>query len=173
MTNLKLKISPELLKKSKNIQKKFDAQKTHDKFNCKTNYIGLLGEMVFNEYLKKIKAEFEWEEFVKKGWSKPDFVIDEKSIDLKTTFSDVMWMQKERFDIYIYSQINKEETELTLKGWLSKDEIAERKCNEEKCKVVFRGNRRDWVFDPLQMFDLKLLSWLKLSNKNTQDAFNF
>ena len=96
-----------------------------------------------------------------------------KSIDLKTTFSDVMWMQKERFDIYIYSQINKEETELTLKGWLSKDEIAERKCNEEKCKVVFRGNRRDWVFDPLQMFDLKLLSWLKLPNKNTQDAFNF
>ena len=52
MKELTLPISLEQLLAAKQQQKDFDAQKTYDKFKCDTNYVGLLGEMVLNDYLE-------------------------------------------------------------------------------------------------------------------------
>ena len=95
---MKLSITPEQIAWAKKEQAKFDAQKTHNKFKCSTNYIGLLGEVVFDQFLKDYGIEYKWIKFTKKGWKDPDFIIKNKSIDLKTTFSDSMWIQQEKFD---------------------------------------------------------------------------
>ena len=63
MKELKLPISLEQLLSAKKQQKEFDAQKTYDKFKCDTNYIGLLGEMVLNDYLEAEGVDFKWVKF--------------------------------------------------------------------------------------------------------------
>tara|TARA_R110000803_G_C11716339_1_gene287601 strand:- start:3 stop:482 length:480 start_codon:yes stop_codon:yes gene_type:complete len=137
-------------------QEKFDLQKTYDKFKCDTNYIGLLGEMVFNEFLKTKAYDFKWFEFTKQGWDDPDFIINNKTVDLKTTFSDSMWIQQEKFDVYIYAQINKAEDVLSIKGWLTKDNI--RKAKEKhQCNIVRRDGRVDYVFKQHHMRDINLI----------------
>jgi hypothetical protein len=52
----------------------------------------------------------------------------------------------------LYAQINKAQTLLKIKGWLSLEEIKEAK-NKKTCKVVKRGSRRDYVFEPHFMND--------------------
>ena len=160
MKELNLPISLEQLLAAKKQQKEFDAQKTYNKFKCDTNYIGLLGEMVLNDYLEGEGVDFKWVKFNKQGWNDPDFIIHERSIDLKTTFSDVMWIQEEKFDIYLYAQINRDQNELTLKGWLPKEEITKSKQTGINCKKVTRGNRHDLVFEPADMFDIEWLSFI-------------
>ena len=161
MMELRLDISPLQVAAAKSEQQKFDAQKTYNKFSCKTNYIGLLGEMVLNEYLQDQGTDFEWVKFNKQGWNDPDFIIGGKTIDLKTTFSDVMWVQQEKFDIYLYAQINKEESQLMIKGWLPKEEIAKAKESGIGCKVVTRGERADWIFEPVDMYNIEWLSFIE------------
>ena len=146
MLNLILDISSDQLQKAKDEQIKFDSQKTYNKFKCKTNYIGYLGELVFNEYLKTTPHNFEWVCYTKKSWDSPDFIINGRSVDLKTTFSDSMWIQNEKFDTYIYAQISKDETQMEVKGWLSKNDITKMK-ERNLCEVVKRDNRIDYVFN--------------------------
>jgi hypothetical protein len=146
MPNLILAISNDQLQKAKDEQIKFDRQKTHNKFKCKTNYIGYLGELVFNEYLKTTPHQFEWICYTKKAWDSPDFIINGRSVDLKTTFSDSMWIQDEKFDTYIYAQISKDETQMEIKGWLSKQDITSMK-QKNLCELVKRDNRTDYVFN--------------------------
>jgi len=155
MLNLILDINSSQLQKAKEEQIKFDKQKTHDKFKCKTNYIGYLGELVFNEYLKTTPYKFEWICYTKKGWDSPDFIINGKSVDLKTTFSDYMWIQDEKFDTYIYAQIRKDESQMEIKGWLSKKDISDMKRNDI-CATVKRGNRIDYVFKQSLMKEFKV-----------------
>lgn len=150
MPNIELEIYPSQIKEAKQEQAKFDLQKTHNKFQCNTNYIGYLGELVFNNYLNNLGINFNWLNFTKQGWDEPDFTINGKSIDLKTTFSDSMWIQQEKFDVYIYAQINQEQNLLTLNGWLSKKDIARLKKNK-LCDIVRRGNREDYVFKQFLM----------------------
>tara|TARA_R110001599_G_scaffold123981_3_gene296449 strand:- start:32 stop:541 length:510 start_codon:yes stop_codon:yes gene_type:complete len=158
MGEIRIEIRPEQIIKAKQEQKVFDAQKTHNKFNCNTNYIGLLGEMVFNDYLTTKNFDYTWFQYTKQGWNEPDFKINGKTIDLKTTFSEVMWIQKEKFDIYIYAQINKSQTLLKIKGWLSLEDIKDAKM-KKNCKIVKRENRIDYVFEPHFMNDpLEILS---------------
>ena len=147
---IRLEITPADIEEAKKVQQDFDSQKTYNKFNCNTNYIGYLGELVFNRYLKGKDLDYKWIQFNKQGWNEPDFIINDKKVDLKTTFSDVMWMQDAKHDIYIYAQINKKQTLLKIKGWMSKTEIDEAKYNN-KCKVVVRNTRKDYVFEPLFM----------------------
>lgn len=154
MDEIRLEILPHHIEQAKAEQAKFDAQKTHDKFTCNTNYIGYLGELVFNDYLKNKSIDYSWNTFTKQGWDEPDFIINGKTIDLKTTFSDVMWIQQEKFDYYIYAQINKNQTLLKIKGWMTKQEITESKYNGN-AKVVNRGNRKDYVFQPFFMNSIK------------------
>ena len=74
---------------------------------------------------------------------------------LKTTFSDSMWIQDEKFDTYIYAQISKDESQMEIKGWLSKKDIADMK-RDNVCDVVKRGNRIDYVFKQSLMKEFKV-----------------
>ncbi len=67
MNELTIPISLEQLLSAKQQQKEFDAQKTYNKFKCNTNYIGLLGEMVLNDYLEAEGIDFKWVKFNKQG----------------------------------------------------------------------------------------------------------
>ena len=156
LSQIDLPITLDQIKKAKLEQKKFDIQKTYDKFKCDNNYIGLLGEIIFNEFLKKKDYHFKWLDFTKQGWDEPDFIINNKTVDLKTTFSDSMWIQQEKFDVYIYSQINKKEDVLSIKGWLTKENIKEAK-EKHQCNIVRRNNRVDYVFKQHHMRDINLI----------------
>jgi len=147
MGEIRIEIRPDQISQAKTEQKRFDAQKTHNKFKCETNYVGLLGEMILDDYLKSNGFDYEWYQYTKQGWNEPDFKINNKTVDLKTTFSDVMWIQQEKFDVYIYAQINKAQTLLKIKGWLTLDEIKEAK-RKNNCRIVKRGSRKDYVFEP-------------------------
>ena len=67
-----------------------------------------------------------------------------------------MWIQQEKFDVYIYAQINKAEDVLSIKGWLTKDNI--RKAKEKhQCNIVRRDGRVDYVFKQHHMRDINLI----------------
>ena len=144
------------INKSKDIQNKFNKQKIYDKFKCNNSYIGYLGEMVFNEYLMTTNKEFKWIEYNKKKYDEPDFIIKGKTVDLKTTFSDSMWIQQEKFDVYIYSQVNKELTKLMLKGWLNKKDISHLKENNQ-CDIRKREKGIDYIISQSNMKDIHLI----------------
>jgi hypothetical protein len=57
-----------------------------------------------------------------------------------------MWIQDEKFDTYVYAQISKDETQMEVKGWLSKNDITKMK-ERNLCEVVKRDNRIDYVFN--------------------------
>jgi len=156
LSQIDLPITLEQIKKAKLEQNKFDIQKTYDKFKCDNNYIGLLGEIIFNEFLKRKDYHFKWLDFIKQKWDEPDFIINNKTVDLKTTFSDSMWIQQEKFDVYIYAQINKTEDVLSIKGWLTKENIKEAK-EKHQCNIVRRNNRVDYVFKQHHMRDINLI----------------
>ena len=127
---------------------------THEILSNKgINIIPALKE--FNEYLKTTPHKFEWVCYTKKSWKNPDFIINGKSVDLKTTFSDSMWIQDEKFDTYIYAQINKDKSKMEIKGWLSKKDIADMK-RDNICDVVKRNNRIDYVFKQSIMKEFKV-----------------
>jgi hypothetical protein len=65
-----------------------------------------------------------------------------------------MWIQDEKFDTYIYAQINKNETQMAVIGWLSKKDITKMK-EKNLCDVVKRGNRKDYVFSQSLMKEFK------------------
>jgi len=152
-----IKINQEEVDESKRLTKVFDSVKTYEKFVCKTNYIGILGEMVFNRYLNEQHIEHYWHKFIKQGWNKPDFNINDKTIDLKTTYSDLMWFQQPKFDIYIYAQITSDDKYLHVKGWMTKQGL-ERAQKNNKANIVKRGSRIDYVIPPNKMLPISLLS---------------
>ena len=168
MLHVVIDIDPTMLEDAIAIQFEFDSQKTHDKFQCSKNYIGVLGEMVLNKYLtenKQANDEIEWVKFVKPRFSEPDFIINGVTIDLKTTTNDSMWMQKPKHDIYIYAQMDKDDSRMTLKGWLSKDDI-ESRMESGECNIVHRAERMDWLFSHSEMRDLRLLPYLNMKKQN-------
>ena len=153
---IKIPIKQEEVEEAKKTMAKFDAQKTYNKFVCKTNYIGLLGEMVLDRYLNENNVNHEWIEFVKKGWNEPDFKINGKSIDLKTTYSDSMWYQNAICDIYIYAQMSQDNQFLLIKSWDTKENL-EKSKSSGKAKAVTRGSRVDYVIPPNKMLPI---TWL-------------
>jgi len=156
MKTITIKINESEVVEAKTKTAEFDKQKTHDKFVCKTNYIGLLGEMVLDRYFSEQNIEHEWVSFVKQGWNEPDFKINGLTIDLKTTYSDSMWFQQPKFDIYIYAQISKDNSSLVLTSWMDKEGLSLAKTNG-KAKAVKRYNRVDYVINPSEMLPVDLL----------------
>lgn len=156
MKPIRLEITPEDVEKAKWEQETFDAQKTHNKFACNTNYIGYLGEMIFNDYLQSTNHDYEWLQFTKQEWDDPDFIIGSKTVDLKTTFHPMMWMQKEVHDIYVYAQMANDLSYMEIRGWYSKEEITQMK-KMGNYQTVERSGRVDYLFNPLFMNPLESL----------------
>jgi len=157
MEMIKIAIKQEEVEQAKKETAEFDKQKTYNKFVCKTNYIGLLGEMVYDRYLTEQKVEHEWVTFNKKGWNEPDFIMNGKTFDLKTTYSDSMWYQVPKFDVYIYAQITRDNKFLLVSSWMTKEMLEEAKSSG-KADAVTRGSRVDYVIKPSNMLSINLLS---------------
>lgn len=151
-----LPITEHQIKVSKETQANFNKNKIYDKFKCNTAYVGYLGEMVFDEFLQQTDKEYRWVQFDKKNYNEPDFIIKGKSVDLKTTFSDSMWIQQEKFDVYIYAQVNKELDKLMIKGWLNKKDITKLKENNQ-CDTRVREKGIDYIISQSNMKDIHMI----------------
>lgn len=155
-----IEIKKEEVELAKEITSSFDAQKTYNKFNCPTNYIGVLGEIVFDRFLTENGIEHLWVPFIKKDPNMPDFFIKNVAIDLKTTYSDSMWFQEPKFDIYIYAQISSDDKFLYVNNFISKQGLINYKNSSEATKVT-RGERMDYVIRPSHMIDIALLEGIR------------
>ena len=155
---IRIPIQKKDVENAKEIIKKFDVQKTYDKFECKNNYLGVLGEMILAKWLDENHHNSKWVGFVKEGWEEPDFIINNQSIDLKTTRSGQMWIQEPKFDIYIFSRINKGDTELLLLRWIKKKKLLSLK-NRGKLTEVEREGRKDWTVEIPQMTPIEEFNW--------------
>ena len=158
-----ISIGAEEVTKAKEIIQQFDNVKTYNKFKCKNNYIGLLGEMVLHRFLKEHKVTHEWVDFIKDKrkykdniFSYPDFIIDNTTYDLKTTRSNSMWFQEPIHDIYIYANIDMFDTTLTLSSYDTFDDLV-LAINTGVAKVVKRKNRKDYVIHPSDMTPIEKL----------------
>jgi hypothetical protein len=120
---IELTITGKELELAKDVTKEFDKIKTYNKFECKKNYIGFLGELKLHQYLTDKKVEHEWIKFLKQGYSEPDFKIENATIDLKTSYSYYMSFRQPIWDIYIFAQINQSDTLLTLKSFTTKKDM--------------------------------------------------
>jgi hypothetical protein len=161
---IRIPLTPEMIQEAKDEQKKFDAQKTWNKFPSPNNYIGLLGEMALDIHLTSLGLDHEWVAFNKQGWKHPDFRYNGLTIDMKTTFDTKMWNQKPKWDIYVMGHIPEHKKYLEIRGWLTKGkmeklmEIVEQSgSSAEGCAKVIRnfgnGPRTDWTFNDEAMFD--------------------
>ena len=141
---LRIPIRKEDVEWAKKETAKFDEQKTYEKLDCDTNYIGLLGEITFHRWMERSGIIHEWMDFVKQGWDEPDFKMGEIGMDLKTTFDNKGWLQNGKFDIYLFSRVNEDLKELFVLGFL-KGKRVEKLIIEEKLEKRMRQGRIDYV----------------------------
>ena len=134
----------------------FDTQKTHDKLACKTNYIGLLGEKLFSDYLHKIGVTHDWHEFIKPDYDEADYNIQGESVDIKTTFDTKMWIQRADHDIYIFTRVNQDLTELFIIAYITKKEL-QGLMDKGKLDVVERDGRQDYTVKIKQLHPIEEL----------------
>ena len=97
---------------------RFDSLKTYNKYKCENNYLGVLGERVLHEWMVSLKIPHVWEQFTKKGWDKPDFIINKNEIDLKTTFAGALMIAVPTYDYYIFSRVNENLKELFVISYI-------------------------------------------------------
>lgn len=139
------------LAKSKTSQ--FDSQKVHDKFKCNNNYIGYLGEYLFDKYLTYKRIYHKWFQFVKQDMNTPDFTIGHKTVDVKTTFDDKLWLQNIDHNIYVLINISKDVNTATILGYVDSYDLVKYVENKEYT-VVVRGNNKNYVFDKYHLRDI-------------------
>ena len=157
---ISIKIDKDVRDKAIKDMKDFDAQKTYNKFTCSNNWTGLLGEMVLNNYFISKQKEVKWFDFIKGSWKFPDFIYNEKTIDLKTRSGLGMWFTKPVFDIYIYARLSKSGDYLYLISWITKEEMVEAMDNG-KAKQVRWKNRNDYVINEEDMNPIETLEVLQ------------
>jgi len=141
--------------RAKILTEQFDKQKLSDKFKCDTNYIGVLGEIVLDRFLKERNANYTWIDFVKKGYDDPDFLIDGLKIDLKTTYSTKMWIQKAVHDKYIFSRVNDDLKELILISIIDGKKM-QKLIDTNKLEIIRRGGRNDFLVAISQMCPVEM-----------------
>ena len=140
-----VEIDTNLLVLAKELMLEFDKQKTYDKFVCKHNYIGLLGEMIFDRYMRDNNVSCEWIPFVKKGCNQPDFILNnDKTIDIKTSYKDGLWFTQPKYDIYILCILNSNNSKINIYGYITKKEMIEAIKSGVAKQVPYKG-RKDYV----------------------------
>ena len=143
----------------------FDGIKTYNKLECRNNWIGLLGEKKFHQWLNSEGIEASWENFVKKGWDEPDFIIKKEfkeiTIDVKTTYDTKMWFQKPVFDVYVFARLNANNEDIILIGFITGKRMQEL-INNRKVKIVEREGRHDFCIMIEHLMPIeKFKGWLK------------
>lgn len=120
---IRIPITPQEIERAKELTKDFDSQKTFNKYECNNNYLGILGEIKFNELLNKENINHRWIGFIKKNWNEPDFIIGSIGMDIKTTFGFELMVQSPKFDMYIFSRVNEDLKEHLIIGGITKASI--------------------------------------------------
>jgi hypothetical protein len=154
---LVIKVRETELVEAKRLRTVFDENKSYDKIKCANNYIGVLGEIVFDRYLSEQGIEHTWIPFVKDSCEEPDFVIGGVTIDLKTTYSDSMWFQQPIHDLYVYAHMSKDDGFLIITSFITKDGLVNSKFKEK----VIRNNRIDYVIRPQYMLPIEVLRGIR------------
>lgn len=136
----------------------FDSKKTYNKIRCTNNYIGALGEILFNKYLSKRTKNYVWKSFIKElaTFDDPDFIINTIDVDIKTTYSNCMWFQKPKFSIYIYCRLSKDNKFLDIISFATKS-MLENAIEDKTARVIKRKGRYDYVISPHDMLPIELL----------------
>lgn len=171
---IRLPISPEDLEHAKSFISSFDQIKTAEKMKCNSNYLGPLGEMLFDRLLRQEEIPCEWVGFVKQGYSQEDFNVRNQTVDVKTTFGFGLWIQKATYDIYVLARTNKgREDEMYFIGWQTGKRI-NKLIREGKAEVVVREGRSDYTIPitllrPIEELILKWKGGRKHGNKKETD----
>ena len=152
-------VNQSMLERAKAEMKEFDEQKTHNKFVCAHNYIGLLGEMMYDEYLTSLGADYQWVEFCKKGWNQPDFVLGEGySVDVKTTYTNDLWFTSPKFDVYILMMLTRDNKKMNIKGYMTRQQLL-KAIEDGTAKKVVQGNRTSYCLpsEHIKPHNLKMM----------------
>lgn len=117
-----------------------------------------MGEIVVDRFLTDKGINHTWVPFNKdiSTFNDPDFILFNKTVDLKTTYSDSMWFQNTKFDIYIYSTISDDDSQLYIISYLSSNMLKEF-ISSGIVKVVVRGDRKDYVINHKDMLPIEIL----------------
>ena len=125
-----LKIPEDWIPWAKEKTKEFDEVKGWDKFECDTNWIGILGERLFAEFLRSQGVGHKWHgelDFNQGNFTTPDFTIyteEDFTLDVKTASHgrDLMFPkeQKPYFDYFVFITLNQEQTEAYIQGYISR-----------------------------------------------------
>lgn len=160
---MELIIKQDDILKSKEITNSFDKAKTYNKFGCSNNYIGALGELLFNSFLTKEGIIHNYNELNVDRWGSPPFTVNGNTITIKTTRSGNLWLQKPKFDFTIYAKIGKKEDSIELKGFVRKDNVRKMIADSSAIKVQ-RDNRSDYVVNEKHMEDMSDLMYYLRNN---------
>jgi hypothetical protein len=135
-------ISLNEIEQAKLVTKKFDLQKCYEKIICDNNWLGWVGEKRFKDYLGNLNVIYTWNTFVKNNYTEPDFIVEGKTVDCKCTYDNCLWLQKPEWDIYVLAIMNRENTELSICGFIDKVTL-EKLCKSKKY-IVERESRKDF-----------------------------
>ena len=124
--------------------KKFDEQKVHDKYAFGGNYIGILSERIFDEWLTKHQVPHTWLKFIKQDYSKPDFIINNHEFDLKCTFGQVLYIKDIKHEYYIFSRVNGNLKTLFVIGFIKGQKI-KRLIEEDKLELKQFDDRVNYI----------------------------
>ena len=119
--------------------------------------MGYLGEYKFRQYLISEDIMCVWNEFIKPDYTLPDFNVRDKSIDVKTTYDDALWVQKAEWDFYVLGIMNNTNTEISFVGWIGKRDLE--KLLKSKKYLVEREGRQDYR---IPLSKLRIMRELKL-----------
>lgn len=168
---MRIKINPREVQLAKLRTKEFDKQKTYNKFVCKNNYIGYLGELVLDRWLTSEGIEHEWVPFIKQGTHSADFIIDGKTIDLKCSTSGDLWLTPYTpHDIYISACIPPDKQYMTINGWVPQSDIYKLKHSKNSSRQVTRGSRVAYVISTSYLLPIEYLGVLSSTPSVTNDT---
>lgn len=108
----------------KEFTKSFDQIKKYDKVTCQSNYIGYCGEEAFKDWLEMRDIVFVHTTDFKKaeyGSFPPDFEINGKSIDVKTSTGSDLIISSLRHDFYVHVSKGYNHECYFIKGFITKE----------------------------------------------------
>lgn len=155
---------------AKKITSQFDSQKTHNKFKCETNWLGYLGELIISKYFKYRNIDYNWINFVKQDYGQPDFKIGSKTIDVKTTFDDRLWIQNIEHNIYILINISRDLKKANIIGYVDSSDLIN-SIERKEYNLVIKNNKKNYVFDKNNLKDINKL--FKTINKFREKGWDF
>lgn len=120
---VRMDVTDEEIEWAKAEQIEFDKQKTYNKIVCYNNWTGPLGELKFDQFLTKLNIPHEWIKFTKRGWNEPDFIINGKKWDVKTSkHTDKFFIPTsntpEKYDFYCFITFVPNEKVIFIQGFI-------------------------------------------------------